>query len=442
MDPDPARDQSDHVSPRRYMTAEIPGLGGVIKQRPEDFLVDEMPLYQPCGSGEHIYMLIQKRELSTHDMVDIVSRHFGVMRKAVGFAGLKDKNAITRQVVSVHTPGKTAEDFPFLAHDRVGVLWSDQHTNKLRRGHLRGNRFSIKIRSVSPAGVVTAQRVLRRLAQVGLPNRIGEQRFGMLGNNHLIGQALIRGEFRSACDLLLGPCERFPHLNPGGRELYLAGEFAQARATYPRHFRAEGRVLTRLMEGADHRRAILSLDSQTLGFFLSAFQSAVFNAVLDARLDGTGIGSLIEGDLAMKQENRACFAVDAAALADPATSQRVATFEISPTGPLWGVGMTRAQAAAAEAEESALANFGVTPETLHEWERVRPGLIEGQRRPLRVQVIDPEVEGGVDEQGAYVRCAFELPRGSFATVAMAEVMKPKNDTCETTGELAEPEEDE
>jgi tRNA pseudouridine13 synthase len=424
----PPRGSDARASPTRFLTADIPGLGGVIKQRPEDFLVDEQPLYQPCGQGEHIYLFVQKRGVSTMDLVEILARHFRVMRKAIGVAGLKDKHAITRQVVSVHTPGKTATDFPFLEHDRVQILWSDQHTNKLRRGHLRGNRFSIKVRGVSPAGVVTAHKVLQRLSVVGLPNRIGLQRFGMLGNNHLIGQALLTGDFRRACDLLLGPCPASPHMNPAGRAAYAAGDFAAARNTYPRNARAELRVLSRLLDGVDHRGAFLAIDSQVLGFFLSAFQSAVFNAVLDHRLAGPGIGTLVDGDLAMKHDNRACFAVDSSTLADPESERRLARLEISPTGPLWGVGLTRAASMVDAAEVAALVTFGITPELLHEWNRTRPGLLEGQRRPFRVPVIDPEVEGGVDEHGAYVRCAFELPRGSFATVVMEEVCKTAEPT--------------
>lgn len=408
---------------RRYITADIPGLGGTIKQRPEDFLVDEQPLYAPAGSGEHIYLLIQKRGMSTLDMIEVIARHFRVQRRDVGVAGLKDKQAITRQVVSVHTPGKTAADFPFLEHDRIAVLWSDQHTNKLRRGHLRGNRFSIKVRGVSPAGVVTARRVLTRLAAHGLPNRVGTQRFGMLGNNHRIGAALVAGDFRPACDLLLGPCETVPHVNPSGRAEYAAGRFEAALRTYPRNARAEVRVLSRLIEGADHRAAMLSVDAQTLGFFLSAFQAAVFNLVLETRLAGIGITTLIDGDVVMKRENRACFAVTAEVLNDPATRVRLDGFEISATGPLWGVGMMRAHGVTDEAELAALAALGADPQRLIAWNTIRPGLLEGQRRPLRVPVIDPEVEGGVDEHGAYVRCAFELPRGSFATEVIEEITK-------------------
>ena len=423
----PETDTSAHVAPARFLTDGVPGTGGAIKQRPEDFLVDEMPLYQPCGSGEHVYMLVQKRELSTFDAVDVIARHFGVRREAVGFAGLKDKHAITRQVFSVHVPGKGPADFPMLQHEKLGVMWVDSHANKLRRGHLRGNRFSIRIRDVSPGAVVHAARTLRELKAKGVPNRVGEQRFGLLGNNHLVGRAILRGDFQLACDLLLGPDASHPEINAAARAHYAAGRFADALEAMPRNARAERTALARLAHGALPRNAILAIDETSLAFFVSATQSAVFNATLDRRLEAGTFGTLMPGDVAMKLENRATFLVDEATARDQATVARLAAFEVSPTGPFWGPTMRRAEGDADALELDTLASFGLSPETFANAPGRLSRLVEGERRPLRVPLIDPEIEAGVDEHGAYIRCAFELPRGCFATVVMREVMKPREE---------------
>lgn len=420
----PAHDRDPHVAPRAYATPGVPGIGGRIKVRPEDFLVDEQPLYTPSGKGEHIYMLVQKRNLSTLDMVGVVARHFGVDRGCVGYAGLKDKHAITRQVVSVHTPGKKPEDFPALVHERLAVLWTDLHENKLRPGHLRGNRFSVRIRDVRPTDVLTAKRVLDRLRAVGVPNRVGEQRFGMLENNHIIGRAIVANDFEGAVRELLGPSERHPEMNPEARRFFAEKNYEEAIRWLPPGASTERRALVQLARGSNFKHAILSLDKQILGYYLSSFQSAVFNRVLDARVIGATLGTLRAGDVAMKLVNQAPFLVDEATAADPATAERLRTFEISPSGPMWGSEMMRASGATDEEEVAALAGFGVTPEMLDEFNRRSRGSLGGKRRPLRVPLIDPEVEGGVDEHGAYVRCAFELPRGSFATVVLREVMKP------------------
>jgi tRNA pseudouridine13 synthase len=419
-------DTSAHVEPARYLTSDIPGTGGVIKQRPEDFLVDEMPAYQPCGEGEHVYMLVQKRSLSTFEAVEVIARHFGVRRDAVGFAGLKDKHALTRQVFSVHVPGKNHADFPMLQHENMGVMWVDQHTNKLRRGHLRGNRFSIRIRNVSPASVIHAAKTLKVLSTLGVPNRVGEQRFGLLGNNHLVGRAMVLSQFQEACDLLLGPNAAFPNINTEGRALYAAGQFEEARNHFPSRARVERAVISKLANGGLPKNAIFSADERLLSFYISAMQSAIYNATLDRRLaDGT-FAQLLPGDIAMKMENRATFEVDDATAADPETQKRLTSFEVTPTGPFWGHSMRRAYGAVDQLELEVLERFGLTPDALTRAPGRLPGMLEGERRPLRVPLIDPEIEGGVDEHGAFVRCAFELPRGCFATVVMREVMKPSD----------------
>lgn len=412
------------IKPQHYVSAEVPPLGGVIKQRPEDFLVDEQPLYQPSGEGEHIYMLVQKKMMSTLEMIGIIAKHFGVSRKDVGFAGLKDKHAITRQVVSIYAPGKKIEDFPMLQHESLGVLWADYHNNKLRPGHLRGNRFSIRIRNVEPTKVRDALRVMTILKRTGVPNRFGEQRFGMLANNHLIGRAIICGDWDAAVRELLGPNAQYPEFNAEARRLFTEGKYREAIVAYPLQATIETRVLNALSQGKDARRAFQVLDETSIRFYLSAFQSAVFNAVLDDRLARNTLGTLAVGDVAIKHENGAVFAIDEPTLADPETQRRLAVFEISPSGPMWGTRMLQGTGECENAERSALEAAGVTLAQLESFDQSSRYPLEGKRRPLRVPLIDPEVEGGVDEHGPYVRCAFELPKGSFATVAMREVMKP------------------
>ncbi len=424
-EPTAPRDESPHITPRRYLTHDVPGTGGVIKQRPEDFLVEEIPLYEPAGEGEHIYLFIEKRGMSTGELVSLLASHFGVARFAVGYAGLKDKMAITRQVMSVHVPGRKIEDFPMIRHERASVLWSDYHANKLRPGHLRGNRFSIRVRGAPVSGVLSARATLARLARGGVPNRVGEQRFGPLENNHAVGRAIILGDFDGAVRLLLGPSPRAGGATAGAREAFARGDYVAALAAFPRAARAEQAALRALVRGGDSRGAVRAMDAGARRFFVSAFQSAVFNAVLDERLVAGTLGALVPGDLAMKHDNRAVFAVDDAARADPALADRLARVEISPTGPMWGTRMPRASGAILEAETGALERAGVTIEQLEAFDRGSGGLAEGARRALRVPMTDPEVEAGADEHGEFIRCAFDLPRGAFATVVLREVMKPE-----------------
>ncbi len=417
-------DQNPHVIPARYLTADLPPIGGRIKERPEDFLVDEQPLYQPCGEGEHIYLFVEKRGLSTLQAARVLANHFGVHISAIGHAGLKDKAAITRQVFSVHTPGRGMDDFPMFRHERMGVLWADVHTNKLRTGHLLGNRFSIKIRGVEISKAVPVVRAMALLEKSGVPNRIGEQRFGYTQRNHLVGRAMILGDDAGVLDALLSPAGDMADGQRAARELYARGDYGAALDSFHRESRTERRVLGVLIRGGTASKAVRSIDRMEEEFFLAAFQSAVFNAVLDARLVEGTLGSLKDGDLAFKHDNRAVFAVDAQTLG-PELTGRLERFEISPSGPMWGPGLLRAGGAVDAAEVAALEASGIRVEDLDRFEERRHKRIVGTRRPLRVRLTDPDVEAGVDEHGSYVRVAFDLPRGAFATTVLREIMKPE-----------------
>ena len=397
------------------------GIGGRLRERFEDFLVEELPLYEPSGEGEHVYLFVEKRGMATLEMVRLIARHFGVRPRDVGYAGLKDKRAITRQMLSVWMPGRTIEDVPSLDDDRVAILWADRHTNKLRRGHLKGNRFSIRVREVPIHAVVSAQRTLTRLGREGLPNRFGEQRFGYLGNNHLVGRAIVLGRWEEALAHLLGPNAEHPDAQAEGRRLFQIERFAEAKGEFHSSLRTERTVLDALSQGASAEEALRRMERSAMSFYVTAFQSAIFNRVLTQREETGTLGSLIEGDLAFMHASRASFVVGEAELADPEMAGRLGRFEVSPSGPMWGTTMRRASGEVARTELEALHAAGVDEAALARFAEVG-GDIQGDRRPLRVPVIDPEVEGGADEHGPFVRCAFELPRGCFATSVMREIM--------------------
>lgn len=411
-----------------YLTKDIAGIGGALKARPEDFLVEELPLYNPSGEGEHLFMLVEKREMTTLQLRDALSKQFKVKRHAIGHAGQKDKNAITRQVFSLHVPGKAPEDFPSFVHDQASVLWVDMHENKLKRGHLKGNRFSIKVRDVDPLMVRQAKQSLDMLAQQGVPNRFGEQRFGFLKNNHLVGRALILGDAQGVLDLILSPYSDAPSNSADARQAYVDGRFRNGFELMPKVFKIERNLLRALSNDHPPEKALNAIDPTAAGFFISAFQSAVFNQVLNTRIELGTMDRLCVGDLAYVMKNRSVFAITESELGDAESGTpfdaRMASLELSPSGPLWGTSMERAGNEIDDIECQALALAGVEPADLETCEaNTNYPMIGGERRPMRIPVIDPEVEGGIDEHGAYIRCAFELPKGAFATTVMDEIMK-------------------
>lgn len=400
---------------------DTPPIGGRLKERPEDFLVDEEPLIEPSGQGEHLHMGVQKMGMTHDELVRVVARHCGVHERAVGHAGMKDRVAVTRQTISVHLPG--LPDPPVLDHPGVQVLWTRRHDAKLRPGQLRGNRFSIRIRGVDPLAAPRVQRGLQTLVARGVPNAYGPQRFGHRCNSHRLGALLALERWQELADELCGAKgSAFPDSQREARERFDAGDFAGSLPLWARGDHAERAVVRTLADGRDARRAVLSVREPTRGFWLSAAQSALFNAVLALRLDRGLYDRFIAGDVANLHPGRSLFRVPGALLADEAEAAalagRLERLEISPTGPVVGTDFMQAEEQALALEREAFATTGIDAAALAS-SRAAP---EGARRSLRMRVNNPQVESGVDEHGSFVRVAFDLPRGGYATTVLAELM--------------------
>jgi tRNA pseudouridine13 synthase len=397
-----------------YLTQDIPGIGGSIKNRAEDFFVQELPLYEPSGEGEHVYAEFQKIGLSTFDAIDRIGRALYVSSRDIGYAGMKDARAITRQIFSI--PNTTEDAVMKLKLPGIEPLWAARHGNKLRLGHLAGNRFAIKVREVNATDVVKLSPLIEVLKTRGMPNYFGEQRFGRRGDNHLLGAALVRGDDEGLLKLLLGtPNDEVDDSQAmGARKAFDRNDFEQAMKLYPRASGMERRILHRLIKTQDAKMAARAIDQKLTRLWISALQSELFNQVVARRIGS--IDRLIDGDLAWKHENGACFAVESAEV----EQSRAAAFEISPTGPLLGYRMTLPARKALEIEEEVFKEHQLAPGDFRVEGRLR---VKGARRPLRVQPKDVELAAGVDEFGAHITFAFSLPPGSFATVFLRECMK-------------------
>lgn len=152
-------------------------LRGRIKVRPEDFVVDEIPATVPDGDGEHVWLSIRKTGHNSEDIAEWLARTARVSRIHVGYAGRKDRFAVTSQWFSVQLPGRDAPDWAAAAPDGVEILTSERHSRKLKTGHLAGNRFRLCLSDVN-GDREAADAVLERVRLRGLPDYFGEQRFG------------------------------------------------------------------------------------------------------------------------------------------------------------------------------------------------------------------------------------------------------------------------
>lgn len=167
-----------------------PPITGRLRVKPEDFVVEELLSYGPDGAGEHEFLRIRKRQLNTQEVARILARHADVAQVCVGYAGLKDKQAVTIQSFSVQLPGKPGPDWSELDSEQIQVLDAQRHSRKIRRGSLRGNHFTLRVRDVDGDRDAVADR-LATLVEQGVPNYFGPQRFGHRGGNLEQAHALL-----------------------------------------------------------------------------------------------------------------------------------------------------------------------------------------------------------------------------------------------------------
>jgi tRNA pseudouridine13 synthase len=340
-----------------FVTDGLPGSGGLIRRAPEDFRVDELPAYLPSGAGPHLYLRIEKRGRTTREALQALARALGVPERDAGYAGLKDRDAVTTQWLSfpvARDPDPASLDAPGLT-----VLEVSRHANKLRAGHVRGNVFAIAVRG---GDLARARACADALAARGLANFFGAQRFGAAGRNAAVGRALLLGE-------------RTPET---------------ARAV-------RDRFLRRLS--------------------ISAYQSELFNRWLVERLADGLFDTALAGDVLKKLETGGLFTCEDPALDAP----RVRAFEVSPAGPMFGHKLRGAAGEALLREERLLAAEGIA---LASFAR-GGGEAEGTRRAARLRVeiaLEPLADGYL--------ARFELPKGSYATVVLRELVKAEADLPE------------
>ena len=317
------------------------------RSTPEDFFVEELPGFEPSGEGEHLLLTIEKRGMNTAFAAKRIAAWAGIAEMGVGYAGLKDRHAVTRQRFSVHLPRKVAPELADLAADDFNVIDATWHSRKLPRGALAGNRFVLVLRDVEgERGAIDAR--LGDIASQGLPNWFGEQRFGRDGGNVAAALAMFAG----------------------------------------RRVRREQRSI-----------------------FLSAARSELFNRVLAARLADGSWNRGLEGEVWMLAGSRSVFGPEPWS---ETLEQRLKSFDIHPTGPLWGTGESRVQAAARACEDAALQS--------DEARALQAGLEqEGLRQERRALRLKPEQLEWRWLDASTLQVAFALPPGSYATAILHEL---------------------
>ena len=324
---------------------------------PDRFIVEEIAAYPPRGEGDHTFLWVEKRGLTTFDAISAVALALGVPPRDVGYAGMKDRHATTRQWLSV--PKADPEAAQAIRRPELTVLAAARHPHKLRLGHLRANRFEVVLTGAASDDEMQALRArFAELAARGVPNRFGDQRFGGAGDNAARGLALLRGERR---------------------------------------------------ERDKRKRRLL----------LSAVQSAVFNRALELRAaaaDGA-LTRVLLGDVLKKTDTGGLFVSEDPAVDQP----RVDAGEVMPTGPLPGGREIEPppDTPARAIEDQAIAAVGATREDFTRAGRELPGARRPVLLTLAEAELGEDADSRPEARALRVR--FTLPAGAYATVVVASL---------------------
>ena len=289
-------------------TEDLPAVGGAIGPELEDFVVDELPAYEPSGAGDHWYVRLEKRGMNTRDAALAVARFTRIPERDIGYAGMKDRHGVTTQWLSV--PARAPAPETWTLPEGVKLVGVSRHNNKLRTGHLRGNRFKIGLVNTEPDGAARARALFGRLVERGHVNYFGSQRFGRDGRNVADAVAWLTG--------------RTPL--PRGRERFLSK------------------------------------------LYTSALQSEIFNRYATRRVTA-GLERLLAGEVVRLQGAGASFVVEDVEREMPRYGAR----DLCLTGPMPGPKMRAGKADAAQLEADVLAELELTGDALSELGRHAPG---------------------------------------------------------------------
>jgi tRNA pseudouridine13 synthase len=337
------------------------------RQSARDFVVDEIPLYPFSGEGEHLVLHIRKKNLTTWQMLEIFAKHLNIKIRDIGYAGMKDKNAQTKQYISI--PKKCEPLLENFEHEGIKILERQYHNNKIRIGHLKGNRFFIRLKKVTPVAAVKIAQALKTIKKMGMPNYFGFQRFGRDGENYLKGKAILEGTLK----------EKNRKLNQfyvNSYQSYLFNAWLNRRIE-----------ISKLVEDFTVEELHLALEMD--------------KTELEGMKKQTHPFKLIHGDVMMHYPYGKLFGYES-----EEEVERFNKHDISVSGLLSGKRATRATGLAAEIESK--------------FDTIESG-IDGARR--YGWIFPEEVEGEYKENEAWFELHFTLPKGCYATVLIEEIAK-------------------
>lgn len=418
----PERDRSLGME---YYVTDPPGCGGILKDSPEDFQVDEVYENLRYEGGRYLVLEVEKKDWDTHHLIREMSRQLRISQKRFGWAGTKDKRAVTKQRISIMNLDESELKRITLPNININVLGKTNRSVGL--GDLLGNRFKIRIQELAcdnaenrMAGIT--DEILNRK---GVPNYFGVQRFGDTRPiTHKVGEALAKGEIERAVFTYLalpfpGELER---TREARTKLWESRDIPDALKSYPDYLRYEVAMLNYLVEHpGDYAGSFSVLSLNLRRLFVHAYQSYIFNRILSRRMaSGMPLDKAVEGDVV-------CFAKGD--LPDTARLQAVTGENIDAvnrlaergrayvTLPLFGYESSLSKGAEGDIERAVLQEESVDLKGFHV--PANPDLGSRGFRRAALLRVSPQVK----VEGRCAELEFFLPAGSYATVVLREYMK-------------------
>ncbi|MCS7104528.1 MAG: tRNA pseudouridine(13) synthase TruD [Thermofilaceae archaeon] len=437
--PTPSHSELDKTLGMFYYSTRYPGIGGKLKERPEDFVVIEISLGNveclpgvaerlSSGTGDYTWFLLEKRNIDTITALRLVACSVGVSYKKISVAGLKDTKAVTFQLASVE--GVPPESFPPQICSKVRIHDAFRMPFKLTAGMLQGNRFEVKVKCVELSYDEVNERVAKiqeELKYVGAPNYYGYQRFGTIRPlTHIIGKLILKGSFKEAVYIFL--TKVYPLESPKAKEArtYLEStwDVKGALEAFPNKLHHERTILRYLLKHPnDYSGAIRALPLSVRRLCVEAYQAYLFNLILSRRLgQELPLNQPIKGDLvALKGYETAVIRVRDSNL--DKVKELVSRGCAEVVGNVFGYASVLSEDLPGMLEKEVLSEEGIS---LDEFKvRSMPEL--SSRGTFRALTLTPEgLRWRLDKYNEQysVNFSFKLRKGEYATVLLREFVKP------------------
>ena len=405
------------------------GIGGRLRKNAEDFVVDEVSSPPPEDvDGECTIAKIRAKNWETNRLIRQLSKRLGISRKKIGFAGTKDRRAITTQLISIKAPMENVRKIQMKDFELLDAYHSK---HELNMGDLKGNRFDIMIKDVKYSKQETEQLVPKTLEELnvlgGFPNFFGHQRFGAIRPiTHIVGKRIIESDFKGAVLTYLGNPVDIEGLEAvEARKAIDEGEnYSEALALFPKYFGFEKALLNHLIKNEDdYIGALETLPKNLSMMFVHAYQSYLFNRILSIRIEkGLLTSQPLIGDIVLPVDNNGLPDhkkwIDVTKDNIEKIGKRIREGKAFISGLVPGAEVRLAGGEQGDIEKIVIEEAGVEPKDF-----IIPKMRALSSKGIRRELISPLKDFTYEIENEGVRMCFELMKGCYATSLLREFMK-------------------